>query len=135
MAQIKVLLVDDERDFATALSERLRLRDYDARAVFDINGAFAAMTDAHPDVVLLDLRMPGMDALQIFKRIKEHSPEVEVIIVSGQLASSSADLELKGLAFDYIVKPVEIDEVTKRIKQAYSQRLNNIQRNQTLNGQ
>ncbi len=83
-------------------------------AVFDINSAFATITDGYPDVALLDLRMLGVDALDVFKRIKERVPDVEIIIVSGQMAISNTDVDLKELAFDYIVKPVEIDEVTKK---------------------
>lgn len=119
MTQIKVMLVDDEADFAETLAERLTLRSFEVRLA---GGAEEAMTVLqsgwHPDVVLLDLKMPGLDGLATLSLIKEHDPGIEVILVTGH-GSTSAGMEgmHKGL-FDYLMKPIDIGVIVERIKEA-----------------
>jgi DNA-binding NtrC family response regulator len=123
MPTIKVLVVDDERDFAVALSERLMLRGYEAGAVFAAEDALPAAMSARPEVVLLDMKMPGMDCRQIFKALKDFDDTMEIIIISGQLADESGMEDIKNCAFDYILKPMELAEVESKIRQACARRL------------
>lgn len=118
MASTKVLLVDDEVEFASALSERLRLRNYDAKAVYHAEDALPAVRKDKPEVVLLDLRMPGIDGIEVLKAIKEFDSTIEVIILSGQGDKESAAKGIRAGAFDYVMKPVDIGEVTSKIEQA-----------------
>lgn len=118
MSHSKVLLVDDEVEFASALSERLRLRNYDARAVYRAEDALPAVKDDKPEVVLLDLKMPVMDGIEILKAIKQFDPAIEVIILTGHGEAESADEGMKTGAFDYVMKPVDIAELITKIEQA-----------------
>lgn len=111
----KVLIVDDEVEFASTLSERLTLRDYDAKAVYCAEDAIAVTRTDPPDVVLLDLKIPGMSGEELFKIIKKINPAVEIIILTGQIPIEGGTV--KG-AFDYIVKPVDIDELIVKINNA-----------------
>ena len=111
MSRTKVLIVDDEEEFAAPLAERLQLRQYDASAVFTAEQAFSAISDDPPDVVLLDLRMPGMDGLMALKTIKNIHPKIEVIIVTGLATVENRAEALKSGAFNYVTKPIEIDEL------------------------
>ena len=111
MSRTKVLIVDDEEEFAAPLAERLQLRQYDASAVFTPEQAFSAISDDPPDVVLLDLRMPGMDGLMALKTIKNIDTKIEVIIVTGLATVENRAEALKSGAFNYVTKPIEIDEL------------------------
>ncbi len=118
MQRTKVLLIDDEAEFVTALAERLQLRNYDATAVFCADDAFSAFLKNPPDVVLLDLKMPGMDGIEVLKTLKLYDPAVEVIILTGLGAEQSGNEGIRRGAFDYVVKPVDIDDLTVKIDQA-----------------
>ena len=119
MTVTKVLLVDDEVEFASALSERLRLRKYDAKAVYYAEDALATVRKDKPDVVLLDLKMPGMDGIEVLKSIKEFDPSIQVIILSGQGDREIANEGIKAGAADYVMKPVDIYEIITKIDQKY----------------
>lgn len=114
----KVLIVDDEVEFASTLSERLTLRDYDAKAVYCAEDAIAVTRTDPPDVVLLDLKIPGMSGEELFNIIKKINPAVEIIILTGQLPRKVATEGKVSGAFDYIVKPVDIDNLIVKINNA-----------------
>ena len=119
MAMIKVLIIDDERDFATTLAERLQLRDFEAQAVGGADEAMALIQSGwHPTVVLLDLKMPGLDGIATLALLKQHDPSMEVILLTGH-GSTNAGIEGMRLGlFDYLMKPVDIGELIERISQA-----------------
>jgi len=120
MVEIKVLIVDDETEFAATLAERLELRKMLTRVAGGADEALAILGEGwRPDVVLLDLKMPGLDGLQTLTLLKRQDPTLEVILVSGH-GSTSAGMEgmQKGL-FDYLLKPVDIGVVVDKIEQAY----------------
>jgi DNA-binding NtrC family response regulator len=115
VTKVKVLLVDDEVEFVSALAERLRLRDYDARAVSQAEEALDIVRSDPPDVVLLDFKMPGMDGIEILKLIKSMHPSVEVIMVTGHGDTQSREEVMNSGAFEYIMKPIDIGELILKI--------------------
>ena len=122
MPHAKILLLDDEVEFGSALAERLRLRGYDAKTVSQAEKALEIIQRAAPDIVLLDFRMPGMDGLEVLKIIKEKNPSVEVIMLTGHGDVQSVEEGMKSGAFDYIIKPVDIGELILKINQAKKKR-------------
>jgi DNA-binding NtrC family response regulator len=118
MIKARVLLVDDEIEFASALSERLKLRNYDAIPVYNVDKALSIIRSDPPHVVLLDLKMPGSKGEEVLKAIKEIKPTIEVIIVTGVLDPQREAEGMKNGAFDYILKPIDIEELTTKIDKA-----------------
>jgi len=122
MNTIKVLIVDDEIEFASTLAERLELRNFKTVVMNNGEDALASVNHDPPDVVVLDLKMPTLDGLDVLKGIKSINPEVEVIILTGH-GSTAAGIEgMKKGAFDYIMKPVDLLELIEKINQAYAKR-------------
>ncbi|HZV45754.1 MAG TPA: response regulator [Thermodesulfovibrionales bacterium] len=122
MPQIKVLLVDDEVEFASALAERLRLRDFDTQAVSNAEDAVTAIRNNPPDIVLLDYRMPGTDGIGLLKIIKEINPAIEVIMLTGLQDTLSMEEGMKSGIFEYMIKPVDIGELMVKINLAQKKR-------------
>ena len=114
----KILLVDDEREFVQTLSERLIMRDMGSVVAYDGESALSMVDDEEPEVMILDLKMPGIDGIEVLRKVKETRPDIEVIILTGH--GSEADREVcMGLgAFAYLHKPVDIDLLSKTLKQA-----------------
>ena len=122
MPQIKVLLVDDEVEFASALAERLRLRDFDTQAVSNAEDALTVIRNNPPDVVLLDYRMPGTDGIGVLKIIKEINPAIEVIMLTGLQDTLTMEEGMKSGIFEYMIKPVDIGELMIKINLAQKKR-------------
>jgi len=119
----RVLLVDDELDFLEMLSQRLRLRGLPVVTAPSGPEALEVLDREEVDVVVLDVRMPGMDGIEVLRRIKESHPRVEVVMLTGH-----ADLEssLEGMRFgffDYLTKPVAIGDLIDKIGDAQRRRL------------
>src|SRR6056297_2427071 len=119
MKNIKVLLVDDEKDFVNSLSERIQMRELDSKIAYDGNQALELVTDEIPDVVVLDLRMPGIDGLEVLERLKKNYPNVQVIILTGHGSDEDERVSKRLGAYDYLQKPVSIDKLIRSIKGAY----------------
>jgi len=117
-----VLLVDDEVEFASALAERLRLRNFDTQAVSNAEDALTVIRNTPPDIVLLDYRMPGTDGIGILKIIKEMNPAIEVIMLTGLQDTLSMEEGMKSGIFEYMVKPVDIGELMVKINLAQKKR-------------
>jgi DNA-binding NtrC family response regulator len=120
---ISVLLVDDEQAFIEPLAKRLRLRQFDVHQANDAETAMTLLAE-HPeiDVVVLDIRMPGTDGLTAIKAIKRRHPMVEVILLSGH---ASLETSVGGMAlgaFDYLLKPVKIDELVYKVEDAHGRK-------------
>lgn len=119
MRQVKVLLVDDEMEFAETLAERLRLRSFEVTVASRANEALTAIDEGlRPDVVLMDIKMPGLDGMDALKDIRERNPRIETIILTGHGAMESSVEGMKLGAFDYLMKPVDIAELIAKIEQA-----------------
>jgi len=122
MEKIKILLVDDEKEFVETLSERIRMRDQKSDVALNGEEALKRMDDDLPDVVVLDLKMPGIDGMEVLRRIRKAYPNVQVIMLTGH-GSDKDEKEARKLgAFEYLQKPVEIDTLMKKIKKAYKQK-------------
>ncbi len=119
MNSFKVLVVDDEREFMQTLVERLSLRNLAAEGVESGPAALERLAAGDMDVVVLDVKMPGMDGVETLKEIKKRHPLVEVVMLTGH-ADLAASIEgMASGAFDYLLKPVAIDELIQKIQDAY----------------
>jgi DNA-binding NtrC family response regulator len=117
-----VLLVDDEVGFLETLLKRLKRRQVDAAAVYSGDDALAQLESRPPDVVVLDVKMPGMDGLATLREIKKRHPLVEVIMLTGH---ADVEMAIEGMehgAFDYLMKPCDIDELIYKIQDAYEKK-------------
>src|SRR5208283_1700781 len=115
----KVLLVDDERDFVEAMSERLQMRDYSSAVVYGGEEALSIVEEDEPEVMVLDLKMPGIDGLEVLRRVKEKHPNVEVIVLTGHGSEDAARLCAELGACAYLEKPVDIEKLTQALQQAH----------------
>ncbi|MFH0945767.1 MAG: response regulator [Planctomycetota bacterium] len=114
----KLLLVDDEREFVQTLSERLLLRNMGSAVTYDGESALSAVEIEEPDVMILDLKMPGIDGIEVLQRVKKTNPDVEVIILTGHGSEDDRRTCLELGAFAYLQKPVDIDLLSEKLKQA-----------------
>ncbi|SHO49135.1 response regulator [Desulfopila aestuarii] len=114
----KVLFVDDEKDFVQTVSERLISRDVGTYGVFNGEEALELIADDQPDVMVLDLKMPGLNGVEVLRRTKEVAPDVEVIILTGHGTSQDMRECMELGAFAYMNKPVDIEELSATIKAA-----------------
>lgn len=114
----KLLLVDDERQFAQTLSERLRLREIGSVIAYDGESALDMIKEEEPDVMILDLKMPGIDGIEVLKRVKQTNPLIEVIILTGHGSEADRELCMKLGAFAYLEKPVDVNVLSETIKKA-----------------
>ncbi len=119
MEKCRVLLVDDERDFLEVLTRRLGKRDVNVAGVTSGEEALQYLQAKPIDVAVLDVKMPGMDGLTALREIKKLNPLIEVIMLTGH---ASLEVALEGMrsgAFDYLMKPAEIDELLYKIQDAH----------------
>ncbi len=114
----KLLLVDDEREFVQTLSERLLMRDVRSAVAYDGESALEILNDDEPDVIILDLKMPGIDGIEVLKKTKEKNPDTEVIILTGHGSEEDKKTCMSLGAFAYLQKPVDIEVLTETLKKA-----------------
>jgi CheY-like chemotaxis protein/cytidylate kinase len=114
----KVLLVDDEREFVQTLSERLLLRDMGSAVAYDGESALKLVSEEEPEVMILDLKMPGIDGIEVLKRVKSSRPNIEVIILTGHGSEADKETCMNLGAFAYLQKPVDIDVLSDTLKRA-----------------
>ena len=123
MEGIRLLLVDDEDDFRTTLASRLRKRKL---VVWDVNNGYQALEEVKSkliDVAVVDVKMPGMDGLEALKQIKLINPFIEVIMLTGHASVESGIEGMRLGAFDYLMKPCDINELILKIEDAYQRKL------------
>jgi DNA-binding NtrC family response regulator len=124
-AGVKVLLVDDEERFRNVLCRRLTVRGFQIFEAENGVKAIEMVEKERPDVVILDQAMPGMDGTKVFDEIKKIDPLIEVIMLTGQATVETALHIMKKGAFDYIMKPLAIDELFYKIEDAYTRKVLN----------
>jgi DNA-binding NtrC family response regulator len=119
MARANVLLVDDEAPFVEALTKRLSKRSLAITPAYDGKQALEVLEQSRTlEVVILDVKMPGMDGIETLRRIKTAHPLIEVIMLTGHATVESAIEGMKLGAFDYLMKPCDIDELVAKVEQA-----------------
>lgn len=119
---MKLLLVDDEPDFRNTLIKRMQRRNVDVDGVGSGEEALAWL-EAHPvDVLFLDVRMPGMDGIEALRAIKARFPLVEVIMLTGHASMEAAIEGMEMGAFDYLMKPMDMDELLYKAQDAFKKK-------------
>jgi DNA-binding response OmpR family regulator len=123
MNKIKLLLVDDEENFVNTLAERMKMRDVPSKVVYSGEAALEALKTNEPDVMVLDLRMPGIDGMEVLRNVRKTNPTVRIIILTGHGTDLDEDEARKLGAFYYHKKPIDIDELLGTVKKAYRDRM------------
>jgi DNA-binding NtrC family response regulator len=119
MYPVKILLVDDEIPFVKTLTKRLSRRELNIITAFSGQEALAQLEkDPDIEIIVLDIKMPGMNGLRTLEEIKREYPLVEVIILTGHSTVDSAIRGMRLGAFDYLVKPCDIDQLISRMQEA-----------------
>ncbi|AMK12636.1 MAG: response regulator [Pseudodesulfovibrio sp.] len=119
----RILLVDDERGFVDTMAKRLENRGYTVGVAYDGPQALAALDgDVWYDVVVLDVKMPGMDGNEVLKIVKADHPLVEVIMLTGHATVESAIEGMKSGAFDYMMKPCNLEDLVSKVEDAYDKK-------------
>jgi DNA-binding NtrC family response regulator len=125
MERFKVLLVDDEEEFIRSLAERLSLRELGSDTVYDGEQALSFVNRQEPDVMVLDLKMPGIDGMEVLRQVKKTYPDIQVIILTGHGTKQHEDEARRLGAFDYMEKPVNIDVLVRSMRAAFKQKMEN----------
>ena len=123
MDSFKVLLVDDEEEFRQILGQRLANRGLEIKMAGSGEEGLATLEDFTADVVVMDVRMPGIGGIAALERMKEKRPLTEIIILTGYADTQIAVQVMDLGAFDYLVKPVTIDELIYRLQDAYEKKV------------
>jgi DNA-binding NtrC family response regulator len=118
----RLLLVDDEEQFVEALSERLSMRDYDVTTSLTGEDAIEKIKNYNFDVVILDVRLPGIGGADVLREIKNLKPLTEVIMLTGHGTVEMAIEGMKLGAFDFMMKPCETEDLTAKIDQAHDRK-------------
>ena len=115
---INILLVDDETDFVETMTKRFRIRKLPVTSACSGAEALKLIDEQDFDVVILDVRMPGMDGLEVLRQIRAKRPLTEVIMLTGH---ASLDAGMQGMslgAYDYVLKPADFDELLDKVRRA-----------------
>jgi len=112
----RILVVDDEPIVCLSLVNWLEEENYHAKSVEDGPGAIEAVSRENWDIVLLDLKMPGMDGLEVLRRIKKIAPQIIVIMMTAYASVPSSVQAMKEGAYDYIIKPLDVEELTLMLR-------------------
>jgi DNA-binding NtrC family response regulator len=118
MSDPRVLLVDDEVDFVEALSARMEARGLVVEIATNGEEAVQKVRDRRFDAIILDLAMPGMDGIETLRALRELQPEVQVILLTGHATLQKGVEAMKLGAMDFLEKPVDINVLMDKIKQA-----------------
>jgi len=116
---LRVMLVDDEIDFLDTLIKRMEKRNVAVKGANSGEQALLLLDEGLVDVIVLDVKMPGMDGIDTLKEIKRRHPLIEVILLTGH---ANVEVAIQGMelgAFDYLIKPISIDELLYKVQDAY----------------
>ena len=115
-----ILVVDDEKDFLYTLVDRLKKRDINVTGVTSGEEAVALLKEKPFDVVVLDVKMPGgMDGIETLREIKKLQPLTEVLLLTGHASVETSIEGMKLGAFDYLLKPVKLEELLPKLAEAF----------------
>jgi len=119
MAMVKVMLVDDEVPFVETMTKRLTKRDLDVTSAFSGKEALNVLAGNQAvEVVILDVKMPGMDGIDTLREIKRLYPLIEIVMLTGHATVESAIEGMKLGAFDYLMKPCDVDVLLGKVQEA-----------------
>lgn len=116
--KIRILIADDEMEFASTLVSRLELRNFEVRMVNSGLDALEAIEEKQPDVLLLDLKMPDLDGLEVLARLRENYPDLQVIILTGHGSFEAGREGMELGAYDYLMKPVDLNRLIEVVQAA-----------------
>ena len=122
VSDFRVLFVDDEVDFLETILKRMQKRGVAAFGVHSGEEALAWLQQSPADMVVLDVRMKGMDGIQTLRAIKSAHPLIEVIMLTGHASLEIAREGMKLGAFDYLMKPIDLDELLYKLEDAYQKK-------------
>jgi len=128
MKKLRLLLVDDETEFIETLADRLKLRDLEASIAHNGEEALSLVEEEEPDVIVLDVKMPGIDGIEVLRRVKQAHPNVEIIILTGHGTEKEEKAARSLGVFDFMKKPADIDALVPRIRNAFRQRMKKLER-------
>ncbi len=115
---MKLLLVDDEESYVSVLAKRLSKRNYEVKTALSGTEAIRILRNESFDLAVLDFKMEGMDGIEVLKIFKVMAPEMPVILLTGHGSETAAREGMEHGAFDYLVKPCDLSELVKRIREA-----------------
>ncbi len=122
MKKMKMMLVDDEERFLSTTKKLLARKGYDVLTATSGAEALEILRGHNIHVVILDVKMPGMDGIATLKQIKRQYPMVEVIMLTGHATAESAVEGLKSGATDYLMKPTDVEELLRKAEEAFEKR-------------
>lgn len=122
MREFNVLVVDDEQEFRDITVKRLEKRGLKAKGAESGEKALELLEHGHIDVVLLDVKMPGIDGIETLRRIRGLKPLVEVVLLTGHASVDSGIEGMKLGAFDYLMKPIELEPLMEKLADAYEKK-------------
>jgi len=120
---IKVLVVDDELDFLETIVKRLERRGFNAAGVSSGKAALEYLESNDVDVIVLDVRMPVMDGIDVLKEVVTRWPLVQVILLTGHGSLEAGKRGLELGAYDYVLKPAKLEDIIKKIQQAFERKV------------
>ena len=124
MSMAKILLIDDEASFLEVLSKRLETRNLTIATALSGEAGLKILAKDHAvDVVILDVKMPGMDGIETLQLIKKNFPLVEVVMLTGHATVETAIEGMKLGAFDYLMKPCDIDLLVQKVQEAKEKKI------------
>ena len=118
MDQVRILIVDDEVDLISTMAERLALRGFQVETATSGTDALRQVSEKDFSVLILDVKMPGIGGLKLKAEIKRKHPDLPVILFTGHSSVADAERGIREGAFDYLMKPIDIDDLIEKIRDA-----------------
>jgi DNA-binding response OmpR family regulator len=118
MNQFKVLLVDDEEEFVKTLGERLEMRGIEPDTAFTGEAALKRIAEEQPDIMVLDIKMPGIDGMEVLRRVRKAYPRIQVIMLTAHGTDKDKEEAERLGAFAYLRKPVDLEMLTNTMRAA-----------------
>jgi len=118
MERLRILLVDDEEDLVSAMAERLALRGFQVQTATRAAEALGHLDENPFDVLILDVKMPGISGLSLMAEMKRKHPHLPVILFTGHGSVADAEQGMQEGAFDYLMKPIDVEELIEKIRSA-----------------
>lgn len=122
MKEFNVLIVDDEEEFRDITSKRLEKKGLKVKVAEGGEKALEILEHSYTDVVLLDVKMPGMDGIETLRRIRAMKPLVEVVLLTGHASVDSGIEGMKLGAFDYLMKPIDLEPLLEKLTDAFEKK-------------